>query len=151
MTRTAPSTPPGDNAVQLARRAARRVRDYLASHPTEQELTIRGELNGDDALVVPREAAVLFAQVLGYLAEGKGVQVMPAASMLTTQQAADFLNVSRPYLIKLLESGAIPFEKVGTHRRIAFGDLIEYKARDHQQRREAADELSQLSQELDVS
>jgi excisionase family DNA binding protein len=151
MTRTAPSSPPGEAATQLARRAARRVRDYLASHPTEQELKIRGELGGDDALTVPREAAVLFAQVLGYLAEGKAVQVMPATSRLTTQQAADFLNVSRPYLIKLLESGSIPFEKVGTHRRIAFGDLLDYKARDHQQRREAADELSRLSQELDAS
>lgn len=151
MMRTLSSSPPDAAAAQVARRAARRVRDYLARHPAEREVTIQGELGGDDDVVIPREATVLFAQVLGYLAEGNSVQVMPAASMLTTQQAADLLNVSRPYLIKLLESGAIPFDKVGTHRRVAFGDLMGYKARDHQRRREAADELSRVSQGPDAN
>ena len=56
--------------------------------------------------------------------------------------------MSRPYLIKLLEAGHIQFEKVGTHRRVAFGELVEYKGRDDQQRRRAADELTELGQEL---
>jgi excisionase family DNA binding protein len=64
-------------------------------------------------LVVPREAAVLLAQVLGYLASGEGVTIMPESAELTTQQAAEFLNVSRPFLIKLLETGKIPFRLVG--------------------------------------
>lgn len=99
------------------------------------------ELAGDDALVVPREAAVLLAQVLGYLANGEGVNVMPDSAELTTQQAADFLNVSRPHLIKLLESEKIPFRLVGTHRRIKFKDLSEYKSRDDLERRRVADWL----------
>jgi excisionase family DNA binding protein len=111
-------------------------------------VTINGEFAGDDALVVPREAAVLLAQVLGYLASGEGVTVMPESAELTTQQAAGFLSVSRPYLIKLLESGEIPFRLVGTHRRIRFRDLRGYKNRDDLERRRAADELTQLSQEL---
>ena len=108
----------------------------------------RGELAGDDTLVVPRLAAVMLAQILGLLASGQGVTVTPSNAMLTTQQAADFLNVSRPYLIKLLEAGEIPFEMVGTHRRVAFGELMEYKRRDDQERRRAADELTELGQEL---
>jgi excisionase family DNA binding protein len=76
-----------------------------------------------------------------------GVNVMPDSAELTTQQAAEFLNVSRPYLIKLLESGQIPFRRVGTHRRIRFRDLRLYKSQDDLERRQA-DELTQLSQEL---
>jgi len=90
----------------------------------------------------------MLAQILGFLANGQGVTVTPSNAMLTTQQAADFLNVSRPFLIRLLEAGQIPFERVGTHRRVAFGELMDYKGRDDQERRRAADELTQLGQEL---
>jgi len=138
----------GDADAQLALRAARRIGEYLTTHPGPSPVAIQGELAGDDALIVPREAAVLLAQILGYLANGEGVQIMPDTAELTTQQAADFLNVSRPYLIKLLQSGEIPFRLVGTHRRIRFQDLREYKSRDDLARRRSADELTQLSQEL---
>jgi excisionase family DNA binding protein len=70
------------------------------------------------------------------------------ATELTSQHAADFLNVSRPYLIRLLEAGEIPFRLVGTHRRIGFADLREYKAWDDLARRRAADDLTELSEEL---
>lgn len=137
-----------DRDAELAQRAARRIGEYLTTHPGAGPVIIQGELAGDDALVVPREATVLLAQVLGYLANGEGVNVMPDSAELTTQQGADFLNVSRPHLIKLLESEKIPFRLVGTHRRIKFKDLREYKSRDDLERRRAADELTQLSQEL---
>ena len=138
---------PGDSDAEIAHRAARRIGDYLTAHPGADPVRIQGEL-ADDALVVPRQAAIMLAQILGFLANGQGVTVTPSNAMLTTQQAADFLNVSRPYLIKLLEAGDIPFEKVGTHRRVAFGELMEYKRRDDQERRRAADELTELGQEL---
>jgi excisionase family DNA binding protein len=138
----------GDHDEELALRAARRIGEYLTTHPGADPVTIQGELAGDDALVVPREAAVLLAKILGFLANGEGVNVMPESAELTTQQAAEFLNVSRPYLIKLLESDEIPFRMVGTHRRIRFQDLHEYKTRDDLARRRAADELTQLTQEL---
>jgi excisionase family DNA binding protein len=139
---------PGDADAELASRAARRIGDYLSAHPGSDPVKIQGELAGDDALIVPREAAVLLAQLLALLASGQGVQLIPDAAELTTQQAADFLNVSRPYLIKLLETERIPYRLVGTHRRISFADLRDYKRRDDLSRRQAADELSQLSQEL---
>ena len=138
----------GGSDEELALRAARRIGEFLTTHPGAGPVTIQGELAGDDALVVPREAAVLLAKILGFLANGEGVNVMPDSAELTTQQAAEFLNVSRPYLIKLLESGQIPFRLVGTHRRIKFRDLREYKSRDDLDRRRAADELTQLTQEL---
>jgi len=139
---------PGDTDIEIAQRAARRIGEYLTAHPGADPVRIQGELAGDDALVVPRQAAVLLAQILGFLANGQGVTVTPSHAMLTTQQAADFLNVSRPYLIKLLEEQKVPYHMVGTHRRVAFGDLLEYKRRDDQERQRAADELTALGQEL---
>jgi excisionase family DNA binding protein len=138
---------PGDADAEIAHRAARRIGDYLTAHPGADPVRIQGELAGD-ALVVPRQAAIMLAQILGFLANGQGVTITPSNAMLTTQRAADFLNVSRPYLIKLLEAGEIPFEKVGTHRRVAFGELMEYRRRDDQERRGSADELTELGQEL---
>ncbi|MFC7512890.1 helix-turn-helix domain-containing protein [Streptomyces thermocarboxydus] len=73
---------------------------------------------------------------------------MPVDAVLTTQQAADMLNVSRPYLIGLLESGEIPYKLVGRHRRIRFADLRQYLREDDVRRKEAADELMELDQEL---
>jgi excisionase family DNA binding protein len=146
--RASTARPEDDEGVQIASRAARRIGEYLSAHPGTDEVSILGELAGDDALVVPRQAVIMFAQVLGFLANGQGVNVTPLNAMFTTQQAADFLNVSRPYLIKLLEEGKIQYEKVGTHRRVAFGELLEYKRGDEQERKQAADELTRLGQEL---
>ena len=142
---------PGDVDMQVAKRAARRIRDYLQSNPDEETISVDAELSGvEEALVVPRAAVAMFAQVLGMLAEGQGVQVLPDRAMLTTQQAADALNVSRPYLIGLLESGKIEYSKVGRHRRIRFEDLMEYKRHADQRSRAAADKMADLSQELDL-
>lgn len=138
----------GNRDTELAQRAARRIGEYLTTHPGADPVTIQGELAGDDALVVPREAAVLLAQVLGYLANGEDVHLLPDSAELSTQRAADLLNVSRPYLIKLLDAGEIPHRLVGTHRRIRYKDLREYRSRDDMKRRQAADELTQLSEEL---
>jgi excisionase family DNA binding protein len=74
---------------------------------------------------------------------------MPDRAELTTQQAADFLNVSRPDLIGLLGEQRIPYRMVGTHRRIRFEDLRDYKRQDDQHRRGVIDELTQLGQDLD--
>lgn len=106
------------------------MEEYLDGHPDEELIEALGEVGTEDALVIPRATAVMFAQILDLLAHGRGVQIFPKGGELSTQHAADMLNVSRPYLIGLLESGEIPFRKVGKHRRIRFEDLMDYKRRD---------------------
>jgi excisionase family DNA binding protein len=132
----------------LVERASRRIRGFLAHHPGDEPIDVVAEIGDDEALVVPREIAVMLAQVLGLLEQGTGVQIMPLNAMLTTQQAADALNVSRPYLIGLLEAGKIPFTMVGTHRRIAFGDVVEYQRADYKARRGAVDEMTRMAGDL---
>ncbi|HEY2575899.1 MAG TPA: helix-turn-helix domain-containing protein [Streptosporangiaceae bacterium] len=148
--RTIGSVDPGEVDAEVAERAARRISDYLDSHPDDDLIEVLGEIGAADALVIPRPTAILFAQILDALADGRGVQIVPKDMELTTQQAADLLNVSRPYLITLLESGKIPFRKVGRHRRVTFEALMGYKRHDDAERRAAADELASLSEELDL-
>lgn len=144
------SVKPGEVDEETARRALRRISDYMARNPDglPEEVQVHVEVGDDDVLVVPRQAVELFAHILTHLAAGRGVTIIANHTMLTTQQAADRLNVSRPYLIKLLEEGEIPYEMVGTHRRIKFEELMAYKQRDDARRRKAVDELTALGQEL---
>ncbi|TMR97380.1 helix-turn-helix domain-containing protein [Nonomuraea basaltis] len=129
--------PPGVIDAEMADRAVRRIKDYLMRYPGQSSIRVAGEHGGEDPLILPREAVSLLAFILAQAAEGRGVTVIPSHAELTTQQAADMLNVSRPYLIKLLEAGEIPFRLIGKHRRITCEDLQEYKRRDDAKRRVA--------------
>ncbi|MET8335461.1 helix-turn-helix domain-containing protein [Streptosporangium canum] len=142
------SIEPGAIDAQVAARAVRRIKDYLMRCPGKEAIPVAGELGDEDALILPREAVSLLAYILTQAAEGRGVSVIPSHAELTTQQAADMLNVSRPYLIGLLESGTIPYRMVGKHRRVTAEDLMEYKRRDDLKRRTTADDLAALGQEL---
>ena len=99
-------------------------------------------------VTVPRAAFDLFLEILGQMANGNAVTIVPVHAELTTQQAAEMLNVSRPHLVSLLESGRLPFRKVGTHRRVMFADIAAFKRMQDAQSREAAAELSRQAQEL---
>ena len=92
----------------------------------------------------------LLVDILSQLSQGNAVTLVPVKAELTTQQAANLLNVSRPYLIKLLESGEIPYFKVGKHRRVLAKNLYEYKAEIDAKRNQSLDELTALSEELDL-
>lgn len=99
---------------------------------------------------LPLSVYRVLRQVVQTLMEGEAIAVAPLPKELTTQQAADLLNVSRPHLIRLLERGELPFHKTGTHRRIRFGDLMAYRQRQATERRKELARLTQLSEELDL-
>ena len=97
---------------------------------------------------IPVAAMQMLIEIMQQISQGKPVSIIPANAELTTQQAADFLNVSRPYFVKLLEEGELPHRKIGTRRRVQFKDLVEFKAQDMGRRIKASDKLSTLSQEI---
>jgi excisionase family DNA binding protein len=97
---------------------------------------------------VPESVLYLIQQLLAYLAHDRIVTLIPLDKDLTTHQAARLLNVSRPYLIKLLESNQIPYKLVGTHRRIQYQDLMAYKRQADAEQQRALEDLTQLSEEL---
>ncbi|MEH1850926.1 MAG: helix-turn-helix domain-containing protein [Nostoc sp.] len=96
---------------------------------------------------IPEPIYQVLLQVVHAMASGKAISIIPQQQELTTQQAAEFINVSRPYLIKLLEQGEIPHIKVGSHRRVRFDDLMNYKQQRDVKRDQLLTELTQMSQE----
>lgn len=100
-------------------------------------------------LELPESAFRALSFVVRGMAAGQTMTLMPTGTRLTTQQAAELLHVSRPHLVKLLDGGDIPHEKVGTHRRVCIEDVLAYRAQRSERRLDQLRELSQLSQELE--
>ena len=138
-------TPTGDDAA-LARDSGERLAAHLGV-PGGLRLQVQGGPEGEE-LVLPAPAVRLLVRALVELGRGNAVTLTPLHAELTTQQAADLLNVSRPHLVKLLDEGTIPSRKVGTHRRVLLEDLLAYKREFLARRQAALDELAGLSQDL---
>ena len=140
---------PTETEALLARETSR----LLASHVrSRQHLRIRimdDEQTGD-VLSLPASAVRLLLDILTEMAQGNAVTLIPVHAELTTQQAADLLNVSRPHLVSLLDDGKIPHRKVGAHRRVLFQDLMAYKKRIDHAREKVLDQLVEDAQELDM-
>lgn len=135
---------PSVSEVGLAKASSRRLAPFL-----NKNLKVR-IVETDEQIELPAGAVRLLVDLLSAMAEGNAVTLIPIHAELTTQQAADLLNVSRPFLIRELESGVIPFRKVGTHRRVLFSDLMEYKHDIDKKRHEVLDKLAEQAQELDM-
>jgi excisionase family DNA binding protein len=125
---------------------AREASQALSAQQAESELKIR--LEDGTELILPGAATRLLHHLLTEMSQGNAVTLIPIHAELTTQEAADFLNVSRPFLVKLLESGKIPFSMVGTHRRVKFADLETYRKTAEANRQKAMEELAAQAQEL---
>ena len=134
---------PTEREAKLARESGR----LLAACIGRGEFA-RLKVDGNQAIDVPVSAVRLLVHILAQMAEGNAVIIMPYNAELTTQQAADFLNVSRPHLVGLLECNELPYRKVGSHRRILFKDLMAYQQACRVERKNALDEFASQVQEL---
>ena len=139
---------PSPTTAAQAKEARQRL-DPVLRAGTSDSVRLRPEGGGRrETVTVPRAAFELFLAVLEQMSRGNAVSLVPIHAELTTQQAADLLHVSRPYLIGLLEAGALPFHRVGSHRRIKAADLFAYKRTRDQEVHAALDELTAEAQKL---
>jgi excisionase family DNA binding protein len=116
--------------------------------PDDIKVEVAMSSDGFQCVRVPARAMNQLIEILRQMAAGNAIQVLTIRKEITTQQAAELLNVSRPFVIGLLENGEIPFRMVGTHRRIPLNALLKYKRRTDTDRDEALDFLAQQAQEL---
>jgi excisionase family DNA binding protein len=140
---------PSEADTQLARESSHR----LASRKIGRRASVRIQVLDDgetEPVVVPTSALRLLQHILTEMARGNAITLIPVHAELTTQQAADLLNVSRPFLVGLLEAGKIPHRKVGTHRRVLFRDVLAYKHSNDAERLKALEELTAQAQELNM-
>lgn len=100
------------------------------------------------SISVPRKAVLLLEKVLDEMADGRTVQIASFSKEMGTQEAADLLMVSRPHLVKLLETGKIPYKKVGAHRRVLLEDVRKYEITLRKTRKKTLDKLAREAQEM---
>lgn len=128
--------------------AARSARDTLA-RLVEGDVSLR-VADSEESLLLPEPAVRLLVDLLSVMADGHAVTLVPINAELTTQQAADLLGVSRPFVVKEIDEGRLPHRKVGSHRRVLFQDLMAYKRSSDASREQAMDELAAQGQDFDL-
>lgn len=141
---------PTEEDSRLARESVEQLARLRSFRSKRRRVRYRVETeNGEeDGVAIPAAAAALLERILAEMAEGNSVTLMSVHAELTTQQAADILKVSRPFLIERLEKGEIPFRLVGTHRRIRLADVMRFKEQSDRRRLEALEKLAALDQAL---
>ena len=138
---------PSKKDTSLAELSSRVLATQIKStrNPSIQIL-IEGK--AQESVTLPATALRLLVDILVQMAEGNAVSIIPIRAELTTQEAAELLNVSRPYMVSLVESGEIPYRKVGSHRRILAKDVLAHKIKIDDARLKTLAELSEQAQKL---
>jgi excisionase family DNA binding protein len=131
-------------SIMLLRKASTRLSKKRSS-------IVRIKLQEEaEYLEIPPKALSLLHDIVSLMADGKSITLIPSDSEVSTQEAAELLNVSRPHIVKLLERGEIPYKKVGSHRRILLKDLMRYDDKVKKKRAKQLDFLTKQSQVLDL-
>lgn len=146
---TVPNEPTIPSAAEalLAREVSRALEQRNAAEQTLSLLVTATE-NKMTTIELPKSAASLLIEILKQMAEGNAVSLLPVEPEITTQQAADLLCVSRPYLVGMIEKGELPARMVGNQRRLPLKDVLAYRQENQAKRKQALDELSAYDQEL---
>lgn len=143
-------TLPGKAEIRAASHAQRELAAHLATNLDIQRIQISDAQNQAHQIELPTSALRLLVEILSELAEGNAVRVLPLHAELTTQEAAELLNVSRPHLVKLLETGDLRYHKAGKHRRVRLDELMKYKTQRDAVSERAMEELSKQAHELQL-
>ena len=146
---TALLSTPSDAEKALARESSRQLALLIQKERPSTSISILEDELGQK-IAVPNVAISLLLEILTQMAQGNAVTLMPYHAELTTQQAADLVNVSRPFLVKLLESGELAHRMVGKHRRVLLQDVMKYKENIDRARNETLNELVAQAQELNM-
>lgn len=140
---------PTAEEVLLARECSRTLAAVLETRDETQQIELSTP-SGSQRVMVPVSALRMLVEILTQVGAGNAVSIIPIHAELTTQEAADLLNVSRPFLVAALDRGELPFRKVGTHRRIRYEDVLTYKERIDNDRKKNLEELAAQAQELNL-
>lgn len=140
--------PPTAEEAEIARHSSQLLSRYVQQKSPLTLQVISEDL--EEPIQLPAGAVALLMDILGAMAAGRGVTILPENAELTTVEAAELLNVSRPYLIKLLDQKAIPHRKVGKHRRIKLEDVMAYKRAIDEEREKVLDLLVAEAQDMDM-
>ncbi|EKS72070.1 MULTISPECIES: excisionase family DNA-binding protein [Caballeronia] len=142
------SPPPmSQHDLEMARVAQRCIMEAL-DHSRAATITLTTDTGEHPSIDVPPAALKLIGQLLGAMSEGRAISVVPSQKEFTTVEAAHFLNVSRPFVIKEIEAGRLPHRMVGTHRRVAFGDLMAYANQIRERQESALDRMADNARDL---
>lgn len=139
---------PDEQEVQLAVQGRQALASCLSGKRKTRRIRLYDEADRAHEMELPVSTLRLMEDVLNGLARGDAIRVVSVNAELTTQEAANLLNVSRPHLVKLLEDGELPFLRTGKHRRVRLADLLQFKKAREQASAQAMGKLSRQAQEL---